>query len=52
MANPDRRAVLTTGDGSLQLTIQDFGLALKERLNPVLFIIENTGSRLNVLFTV
>lgn len=43
LANPDRRAVLTTGEGSLQLTIQDFGLALKERLNPVLFIIENTG---------
>ncbi|MCK8627791.1 alpha-keto acid decarboxylase family protein [Fructobacillus cardui] len=43
LANPDRRAILTTGEGSLQLTIQDFGLALKERLNPVLFIIENTG---------
>ncbi|CAK1241591.1 TPP-dependent 2-oxoacid decarboxylase [Fructobacillus evanidus] len=43
LANPDRRAVLTTGEGSLQLTIQDFGLALKEHLNPVLFIIENTG---------
>lgn len=43
LANLDRRAVLTTGEGSLQLTIQDFGLALKEHLNPVLFIIQNTG---------
>ncbi|GAP03236.1 pyruvate decarboxylase, alpha-keto-acid decarboxylase [Fructobacillus pseudoficulneus] len=43
LANPSRRAVLSTGEGSLQLTIQDFGLALKERLTPVLFIIENTG---------
>ncbi|GAO99459.1 alpha-keto acid decarboxylase family protein [Fructobacillus ficulneus] len=43
LANPARRTVLSTGEGSLQLTIQDFGLAFKEGLKPVIFIIDNTG---------
>ncbi|MHA8137697.1 alpha-keto acid decarboxylase family protein [Lactobacillaceae bacterium Scapto_B20] len=43
IAEPNRRTVLSTGEGSLQLTIQEFGLAFRERLNPIVFIIENTG---------
>lgn len=39
----NRRTVLSTGEGSLLLTIQDFGVAFKENLTPVIFIIENSG---------
>ncbi|MGX4763989.1 alpha-keto acid decarboxylase family protein [Holzapfeliella sp. JNUCC 72] len=41
--NDNRRTVLSTGEGSLLLTIQDFGVAFKENLTPVIFIIENSG---------
>ncbi|WP_353485859.1 alpha-keto acid decarboxylase family protein [Apilactobacillus xinyiensis] len=43
IANPNRRTVLSTGEGSLQLTIQEFGLAFREQIKPVIFIIENSG---------
>lgn len=43
IANKDRRVVLSTGEGSLQLTIQEFGLAFREKLNPIMFVIDNTG---------
>ncbi|TPR40031.1 alpha-keto acid decarboxylase family protein [Apilactobacillus micheneri] len=43
IANKDRRVVLSTGEGSLQLTIQELGLAFREKLNPVMFVIDNSG---------
>lgn len=43
IANKDRRIVLSTGEGSLQLTIQEFGLAFRQKLNPIMFVIDNTG---------
>lgn len=43
IANKDRRVILSTGEGSLQLTIQELGLAFREKLNPVMFVIENSG---------
>ncbi|UQS84576.1 thiamine pyrophosphate-dependent enzyme [Apilactobacillus apisilvae] len=43
IANKDRRVVLSTGEGSLQLTIQDFGLAFREHLKPIVFVINNNG---------
>ncbi|CAI2610794.1 alpha-keto acid decarboxylase family protein [Apilactobacillus apinorum] len=43
IADKNRRVVLSTGEGSLQLTIQEFGLAFREQLHPVMFVIDNTG---------
>ncbi|MBV0914782.1 alpha-keto acid decarboxylase family protein [Apilactobacillus sp. HBW1] len=43
IANKNRRVVLSTGEGSLQLTIQELGLAFREKLNPIMFVIENSG---------
>ncbi|TPR13332.1 alpha-keto acid decarboxylase family protein [Apilactobacillus timberlakei] len=43
IANKNRRIVLSTGEGSLQLTIQELGLAFREKLNPVMFVIDNSG---------
>lgn len=43
IANPDRRVVLSTGEGSLQLTIQELGLAFREHLTPIMFVINNNG---------
>ncbi len=43
MADRDSRGVLLIGDGSAQLTIQELGTILRERLNPVMFVINNDG---------
>ncbi|MGT2888592.1 alpha-keto acid decarboxylase family protein [Streptococcus didelphis] len=43
LANPDSRHILFVGDGSLQLTVQDIGLALREQLNTIVFVINNDG---------
>ncbi|MGO1948124.1 MAG: alpha-keto acid decarboxylase family protein [Mycobacteriaceae bacterium] len=43
LAVPSRRAVLLIGDGSAQLTVQEIGTLLRERSNPVIFLINNDG---------
>lgn len=43
IANKESRHLLFIGDGSLQLTIQDLGLALREKLTPIIFVINNNG---------
>lgn len=43
IANPASRHILSIGDGSLQLTIQDLGLALREKIKPIILVINNDG---------
>lgn len=42
-AAPKRRAVLFVGDGSFQLTCQDMSTMMRQRLNPIIFLINNDG---------
>ncbi len=43
LAAPDRRHVLFTGDGSLQLTAQELSTILRHDLRPVIFLLNNDG---------
>jgi len=43
ISNRNNRNILSIGEGSLLLTIQEFGVLFKKHLNPVIFIIDNTG---------
>jgi indolepyruvate decarboxylase len=42
-AAKDRHAVLFVGDGSFQVTCQDLSTMIRNRLNPVIFLINNDG---------
>ncbi|EKV05967.1 Pyruvate decarboxylase [Penicillium digitatum] len=39
----DRRTILFIGDGSIQLTVQELSTILKNKLNPIVFVICNDG---------
>jgi len=43
MADPQRHAVLFVGDGSFQVTCQDISTMIRNRLKPVIFLINNDG---------
>ncbi|WP_430607796.1 hypothetical protein IGJ55_001309 [Enterococcus sp. AZ170] len=43
IANKTSRHLLFIGDGSLQLTVQELGTALREKLTPIIFVINNNG---------
>lgn len=43
LAAPDRRHVLFTGEGSLQLTAQEISTILRHNLKPFIFVINNSG---------
>ena len=43
MAAPQRQAVLFVGDGSFQVTCQDISTMIRNRLRPVIFLINNDG---------
>lgn len=43
LAAPNRRHVLFTGDGSLQLTVQELSTTLRYDLKPVIFLLNNHG---------
>lgn len=43
LASPNKRSVLLIGDGSALLTIQELGVMIRERLNPVIILINNSG---------
>lgn len=42
-AAPQRRAILFIGDGSFQLTCQDISTMMRQKLNPIIFLINNDG---------
>ncbi|MBM7841221.1 indolepyruvate decarboxylase [Alkalihalobacillus xiaoxiensis] len=43
IAEPDRRVLLFTGDGSLQLTAQEISSMLSHGCKPILFVLNNKG---------
>lgn len=43
IAEPDRRVILITGDGSHQLTAQEIGQFHRLGLRPVIFVLNNSG---------
>lgn len=43
IASPEKRPVLLIGDGSALLTIQELSVMIRERLNPVVMLINNDG---------
>lgn len=43
IADRDARGVLLIGDGSAQLTIQELGTMLEQKINPVVVLINNEG---------
>ncbi|EHJ08025.1 alpha-keto acid decarboxylase family protein [Staphylococcus simiae] len=43
LADQQRRNILLIGDGSLQLTVQSLSTMIKQRINPIIFVINNDG---------
>lgn len=43
MADPKRRQILFIGDGSFQVTAQEFSTILRHKQNPIIFLINNDG---------
>ena len=43
LADPDRRQLLFIGDGSFQVTAQEFSTILRHKQNPIIFVINNDG---------
>ena len=43
LASPGRRHILLTGDGSLQMTVQEISTVLRHDLKPLIFVNENSG---------
>ncbi|MGW9103740.1 alpha-keto acid decarboxylase family protein [Priestia megaterium] len=43
IANPNRRNILVIGDGSFQLTVQELSTILKNKLKPIIILINNDG---------
>lgn len=51
IAAPDRCAVLFVGDGSFQVTCQDLSTMIRNRLKPVIFLINNDGYTIERVIT-
>jgi TPP-dependent 2-oxoacid decarboxylase len=51
MAAQDRRVVLFVGDGSFQVTCQDLSTMIRNRLKPVIFLINNDGYTIERVIT-
>lgn len=43
LADPKRRQILFIGDGSFQVTAQEFSSILRHKQNPIIFLINNDG---------
>jgi indolepyruvate decarboxylase len=43
LAAPDRRTVILIGDGAFQMTGQEISTMIRQRLNPIIFVINNDG---------
>ena len=43
LADPKRRQILFIGDGSFQVTAQEYSTILRHRQNPIIFVINNDG---------
>src|SRR5580658_5423787 len=43
LASPGRRHILLTGDGSLQMTVQEISTIMRHNLKPLIFVNQNQG---------
>lgn len=43
LARPKNRVILAVGDGSAQMTAQEFGSFLRHDLRPIVFLVDNAG---------
>jgi indolepyruvate decarboxylase len=43
LATPGRRHILLTGDGSLQMTVQELSTVMRHNLKPLIFVNQNQG---------
>ena len=43
LASPERRHILLTGEGSLQMTVQELSTVMRHDLKPFIFVINNSG---------
>jgi indolepyruvate decarboxylase len=43
LASPGRRHILLTGEGSLQMTVQELSTVMRNDLKPFIFVINNSG---------
>ena len=43
LASPGRRHILLTGEGSLQMTVQELSTVMRHDLKPLIFVINNAG---------
>jgi indolepyruvate decarboxylase len=43
LASPGRRHILLTGEGSLQMTVQELSTVMRHDLRPFIFVINNSG---------
>jgi indolepyruvate decarboxylase len=43
LASPGRRHILLTGEGSLQMTVQELSTVMRHELKPFIFVINNSG---------
>jgi indolepyruvate decarboxylase len=43
LATPGRRHILLTGEGSLQMTVQELSTVMRHGLRPLIFVINNSG---------
>jgi indolepyruvate decarboxylase len=43
LATPGRRHILLTGEGSLQMTVQELSTVMRHDLKPLIFVINNSG---------
>ncbi|MCE2390757.1 MAG: alpha-keto acid decarboxylase family protein [Proteobacteria bacterium] len=43
LADRSRRAVVFAGDGALQMTVQELSTLVRQRLNPIVFVMNNRG---------
>ena len=43
LASPGRRHILLTGEGSLQMTVQELSTVMRHHLKPFIFVINNSG---------
>jgi indolepyruvate decarboxylase len=43
LAAPDKRPVILIGDGAFQMTCQEISTMIRQKLNPIIFVINNDG---------
>lgn len=51
IGHPNRRVIILAGDGSFQMTAQELSTMIRMRLNPIIFLFNNLGYKVEVGFS-